>query len=165
MTAREYFDQVLLVESDLRRARERLDAAEERADGLGSCGPRSMGRGGSLGDGLLGRVIELDGSRERYARALDGLCEREDEALAVIAAVRTDNAASSARWRECLQYRFVSGMTLSEVAEAVGISVSGVRYAIDSAMDWIDANGVIDAVLSSCRTVANCRKLSQTDND
>ena len=141
MKARDYFEELVLVEHDLRRAREMLDVAEDRVDGVGGSAPLPTRSGGASPDGVLGRLMAVDRAKRRWADRLDELCAREDEAWEVIAAVRPPNPRAAASWRSCLQERYLMCKSYAEVSEAVGMSVSGVRYSIDSALDWIDAQG------------------------
>lgn len=70
MTAREYFEQLRTIESDIRRYGEALDAAEARIEGLRSMGS-SHGSGATDTDAIPRRIAQLEEARDRYARAFD----------------------------------------------------------------------------------------------
>lgn len=145
MTAREYFEQVAAAERDLRRARERLDVADEALDGLvGRSAPGPLSKSTPTSWGLLSRVEAREAALEGYADRLDRLVAVEDEALGVIDRVRPENVTAGARMREALQYRFLSLMTATEAAEVMHCSVASVNRFTSDALDWVDSHGVCD---------------------
>ena len=145
MDAREYFDQLRTIESDLRRYAEQLDAVESRIEGLGSMGS-PHGRGGSATDAIPRRIAQLEAARERYARAYDSLVEREDEAVGIINRTGEPGHPLTGCWREVLTYRYLRSFTWGETANRLNVNVrTACRYA-DQAFEWIDAHGLLAAV-------------------
>lgn len=142
MTAREYFEQLRDLESRLSLARARLDQVEARMEGLGGAGSPGCGWGDSSWR-MADRLSELEAARARWAGALDGLVEREDEAVGVIGALAHRNGLTLAFWRQCLWLRFLCGRTHREVAEETGRSEKAVERAISSALDAVDAQGLV----------------------
>ncbi len=143
MTARDFFEQLRTVESDLRRYGEALDAAEQRIEGLRSMGS-SHGRGATDTDAIPRRIAQLEDARDRYARAFDHLVEREDEAMEIIDRTGEPGAPNTGKWREVLTYRYLRAFTWGEVANRLGCGVrTAVTYA-DQALAWIDASGLLD---------------------
>lgn len=141
MTAREYFEQILDMESRLAIARARLDQVEERLDGIGG----TPGRG-TVGDSswrVADRLASLEAARERWSRSLDGLVEREDEAIGVIAALEHPNGLTLAFWRKCLWGRFLCGHSYARIASDTGRSERAVECAIPRALDAVDAQGLV----------------------
>ena len=62
MKARDYFEELVLVEHDLRRAREMLDVAEDRVDGVGGSAALPGVTPADLGNG---DAVELADEQER----------------------------------------------------------------------------------------------------
>lgn len=144
MNARDFFEQLRTVESDLRRYGDALDAAEERIEGLRSMGS-SHGRGATDTDAIPRRIAQLEEARERYARAFDHLVEREDEAMEVIDRTGAPGAPNTGKWREALTYRYLRAFTWGETANRLGCGVrTAIAYA-DQALTWIDEHGLIGA--------------------
>lgn len=142
MTAREYFEQLRDLESRLALARARLDQVEARIEGLGGAGSPGCG-GGDASWRVADRLSELEEARARWAAALDGLVAREDEAVGVIGALSHGNGLTLAFWRQCLWLRYLCGRTHREIAGETGRSEKAVERALSSALDAVDAQGLV----------------------
>ena len=148
MRAREYFEQVRATERDLRRARERLDAADEAMDGLvgRQFGAVRVSGGAPTSWGPLSRLEGQDDALQVYMDRLDRLVAVEDEAMGVIDMVRPDgDPMIGARWREALQYRFLSDLEYDGVAEKMGVCERSARSYVVEALAWIDGHNVFAA--------------------
>lgn len=76
MTAREYFEQLRTIESDIRRYGEALDAAEARIEGLRSMGS-SHGSGATDTDAIPRRIAQL----EEIAKAVSDAVTKKLESI------------------------------------------------------------------------------------
>ena len=142
MTAREYFEQLRTIESDIRRYGEALDAAEARIEGLRSMGS-SHGRGATDTDAIPRRIAQLEEARDRYARAFDHLVEREDEAMELIGRTGEPGAPNTGKWREALTYRYLRAFTWGETANRLNCGIRTAAAYVDQALVWIDAQGLL----------------------
>ena len=144
MTAREYFEQLRTIESDIRRYGEALDAVEARIEGLRSMGS-SHGSGATDTDAIPRRIAQLEEARDRYARAFDHLVEREDEAMELIGRTGEPGAPNTGKWREALTYRYLRAFTRGETANRLSCGVRTAAAYVEQALDWIDSNGLLCA--------------------
>ena len=142
MTARDFFEQLRTVESDLRRYGEALDAAEQRIEGLRSMGS-SHGRGATDTDAIPRRIAQLEDARDRYARAFDHLVEREDEAMEIIDRTGEPGAPNTGKWREVLTYRYLRAFTWGETSNRLNCGIRTAQAYADQALSWIDVRGLL----------------------
>lgn len=143
MTAREFFDQIRTVESEVRRYGEMLDAVESRIEGLKSLGG-PHGRGATDTDAIPRRIEQLEAARERYAAAFDNLVEREDEAMELVARTGEPGSPSTGKWREALTYRYIRAFTWGETANRLFCGIRTAQVYVDQALAWIDEHGMLD---------------------
>jgi DNA-directed RNA polymerase specialized sigma24 family protein len=145
VTAREYFDGVRRSQALVDLYALRLDEAEARLDGLGAA-PACGGRSAPQADPFARRVARLDSVRARMCDAIDRAAAAEDEACEVLARLDHGNDLTTARWRRCVALVYLYGRTPAQAAKEQDVTESGVRYACDSAFEWLDEHGTLAAM-------------------
>ena len=147
MTAREFFDSVRDASADASRARDELEALEERRLSLGSAGSggvscqRADVNGTARSIALVDREAALHRRVEADYALLDRACE-------VIYGADNDHGIErgmGTRFADVVWHRSCGQGTWDEVAAATGLSRrSCVRY-YDAAMDYVDSVGLTGA--------------------
>ena len=143
MLARDYFESLLTLESDLKRAKDRLELAENKLDGLGHSGTSSIASRSVDPDKFTNRICAVDKAREQLKENYDYLVEREAEAMDIIDHVGDPALRCTGLWRECLELRYLRNMTIREVGSRVDVSNSTVHNAISNAFSWIDSSELL----------------------
>ena len=144
MLARDYFESLLTLESDLKRAKDRLELAENKLDGLGHSGTSSVASRSIDPDKFTNRICAVDRAREQLQEHYDNLVDREAEAMDIIDHVGDPSLRCTGLWRECLECRFLRSMSIREVACSVGVSESSVQVALRKCFNWIDDSPLLE---------------------